>query len=86
MMRTQCGAPAISRGNRMEPHMQHRRRFKQSQTLEKRLAAGAMRLREEAELLPPGIKREAALREARETETASHLSDWLRSPGLQPPK
>jgi hypothetical protein len=25
-------------------------------------------------------------RRARQAETASHISDWLRSPGLQPPK
>jgi hypothetical protein len=26
------------------------------------------------------------LRRSRQAETASHMSDWLRSPGLQPPR
>jgi hypothetical protein len=34
--------------------MFQRRRFKQSQSLEERLAVDAKRLRERAELLPPG--------------------------------
>jgi len=63
-----------------------RRRFKQTQSLEERLANEARRLREEAKLLPPGALREAVLRKARQAETASRMSDWLRSPGLQPPQ
>ena len=63
-----------------------RRRFKQTQSLELRLAKEAERLREEAKLLPPGVVREALLRRARQAETGSHMSEWLRSPGLQPPK
>jgi hypothetical protein len=26
------------------------------------------------------------LRKARQAETGSHISEWLRSPGLQPPE
>ena len=63
-----------------------RHRFKQSETLEHRLAEEAIRLREQAKLLPPGAAREAALRKARQCDTGSHMSEWLRSPGLQPPK
>lgn len=63
-----------------------RRRFKQTETLEERLASEARRLREEARLLPPGPARSEALRKARQAETAAHLSDWLRSQGLKPPK
>ncbi|QHP71256.1 hypothetical protein EI171_30580 [Bradyrhizobium sp. LCT2] len=66
--------------------MQRRRRFKQILSLEERLAEQARRLREEAESLPPGPVRDEALRRARQAETGSHLSEWLRSPGLQPPK
>jgi len=66
--------------------MQKRRRFEQSQSLEERLADEASRLREEAELLPPGQLREEVLRRARQAETGSHISEWLRSPGLQPPR
>jgi hypothetical protein len=36
-------------------------------------------------LLPPGALREQVLRKARQCETGSHMSEWLRSPGLQPP-
>jgi hypothetical protein len=65
--------------------MQTRRRSKQTVSLEERLAEEARRLREEAELLPQGPVRDAALRKARQAETGSHMSEWLRSPGLQPP-
>jgi hypothetical protein len=63
-----------------------RRRFKQTQSLEVRLSEEAKRLREEAKLLPPGAVREALLRKARQAESGSHMSEWLSSPGLQPPK
>jgi hypothetical protein len=63
-----------------------RRRFKQTVSLEIRLSKEAKRLREEAKLLPPGTVREALLRKARQAETGSHMSEWLRSPGLEPPK
>jgi len=63
-----------------------RRRFKQVQSLEIRLADEAKRPREEAKLLSPGAEREARLRRARQAETGSHMSEWLSSPGLQPPK
>jgi hypothetical protein len=63
-----------------------RRHFKQTQSLEERLANEAKRLHEEAELLPPGDLRDAVEREARQAETGSHISEWLRSPGLQPPR
>jgi hypothetical protein len=60
-----------------------RSRFKQTETLEQRLA---IRLREEAKLLPPGAVREAMLRKARQAEAGSQMSEWLRSPGLKPPE
>ncbi len=62
-----------------------RHRSKQVEKLETRLAAEAERLREEAKVLPPGAARDAALRKARQAETGSQMSEWLRSPGLQPP-
>ena len=65
---------------------QHRRRFRQSQSLEERLAEQAVRLRDEAKLLPPGAERDDMIRKARQAETGSHMSEWLRSPGLQPPR
>jgi hypothetical protein len=66
--------------------MQTRRRFKQTVSLEERLAEEARRLREEAELLPHGPVRDEALRRARQAETGSHMSEWLRSPGLKSPE
>ena len=63
-----------------------RRRFKQIQFLEERLAEEAKRLQEEAQLLPPGAQRDAVERKARQAETSAHISDWLRLPGLQPPR
>ena len=57
------------------------------QTFEQRLAEEAKRFREAAEQADQGtMARELLLRRARQAETASHLSDWLRSSGLQPPK
>ena len=62
-----------------------RRRVKQTQSLEERLAEEAKRLRAEAKLLAPGAARDQLIRRAREAETSSHMSEWLRSPGLHPP-
>lgn len=63
-----------------------RRRFTQTQSLEERLAEEAKRLRAEAKLLRPGMARDALIRRARQAETGAHMSEWLRSPGLQPPE
>ncbi len=63
-----------------------RRRFKQTQSLEERLSEKAKRLREQAETLPPGIERDDLIHKARQAETGSHMTEWLTSPGLQPPK
>ena len=63
-----------------------RRRIKQVQNLETRLATEAKRLREEAEALKPGTVRDEMLRKARQCETGSHMSDWLRSSGLRTPE
>jgi hypothetical protein len=63
-----------------------RRRFEQTVSLEERLAEEARRLREEAERLPHGPVRDDALRRARQAETGSHMTEWLTSPGLQPPE
>ena len=63
-----------------------RRRFKQVATLEERLAVEAKQLREDAAQLPHGIERERLLRKARQCDTGSHMSDWLRSTVLRPAK
>lgn len=43
------------------------------------------RLRKEAQGTPPGIARDLLIRKARRAETAAHMQDWLKSPGLRPP-
>jgi len=63
-----------------------RLRFKQTQSLEERLSQEAKRLRAEAESLPPGAWRDEMIRKARQAEIASHLNEWLTSPGLRPPE
>lgn len=62
-----------------------RRRFKQVESLEERLAREAERLREHAALLPPGPVREAIVRKARQAETGAQVSEWLGSAGLRAP-
>jgi hypothetical protein len=63
-----------------------KRLFTQPEPLEERLAEEAKRLHEQAKLLPSGAVRDATLRKARQAETGSHMSEWLRSPGLQSPR
>jgi hypothetical protein len=55
-------------------------------TFEQRLAQEAHRVKERAETLPQGQERELLCREARQLETALHISEWISSPGLQPPR
>lgn len=62
---------------------QRRKRFKQSDTLEHRLADEAQRLREHAKLLPPGAAREQMLRKARQCEAGQQMTEWLRLPDLR---
>jgi hypothetical protein len=66
---------------------QQRRRTKYETTFEERLAEEARRFKEAAEQQPPGsTARELLLRRARQAETASHISSWLSSSELAPPK
>jgi len=47
----------------------------------------AQPFKEAAEKLPSGSHaQELLLRRARQAEAASHVNEWLSSPGLQPPK
>jgi hypothetical protein len=63
------------------------RRTKRTVSFEQQLAEEARRFKEAAEKEPAGsMARELLLRRARQAETASHLSEWLSSPGLQAPK
>ena len=60
-----------------------RRRFKQAAPLDQRMTEQAERLRQEAQGTPPGVQRDKLIRQARQLETASHMQDWLTSPGLK---
>ena len=62
-----------------------RRRVKQTTSLKDRLNLFATEMREKASRLPPN-ERDALLKQARLVDTASHLNDWINSPGLQPPE
>jgi hypothetical protein len=64
-----------------------RRRIKHQASFEERLAEEATRFKAAAEEQPPGSQaRELLLRRARQAETASHMSEWLSSPGHASPK
>ena len=63
-----------------------RHRFKQTISLEERFSEEAKRLPEEAKSLPPGPDRDILIRKARQAETGSRMSEWLRSLELQLPK
>ena len=65
--------------------MKKRPRVIHNKDFQQRLADEARRYRDAAALLPPGQARELLLRRVRQAETASHIDDWLKSPGLQPP-
>ena len=66
---------------------QVRKRVKHLTTFEERLAEEARRFRAAAQEQPPGsTARELLLRRARQAETASHMNNWLSSPGLAAPK
>jgi hypothetical protein len=63
-----------------------RRRFNNVVSFPDDLTQEAERLRGEAEKLPPGTERHELERKARQAETAAHIDEWLKSPGLRPPE
>jgi hypothetical protein len=63
-----------------------RRSFKENATLDQHLTERAERVRKEAQSTQPGVMRDKLIRQARHAETASHMQEWLSSPGLQPPR
>jgi hypothetical protein len=64
--------------------MQGRRSF--PDTFEENLAAEKAKLEAQVAQLKPGPQRDRLLRKIRQLETASHINEWLTSPGLQPPE
>jgi hypothetical protein len=63
-----------------------RRHFRNELSFPDQLSQEAQRLRAEAERLPWGTERRELERKARQAETAAHLDEWLKSPGLLPPE
>src|SRR5206468_8098410 len=84
MKRATCN---LQRKRKGDPTAMQRKRVNHTATFQERLAEEAIRFKEAAEKQPFGsTARELLLRRARQAETASHINNWLRSPGLQPPK
>ena len=54
-------------------------------TFEDQIAAEKARVEEQLVEISHGPQRDALLKKIRQLDTASHMNDWLRSPGLQPP-
>jgi hypothetical protein len=53
-------------------------------TIEQKWHEQAQSYKQQAAKLPHGKERDHLLRKARQLETASHMNDWLSSPGLSP--
>jgi hypothetical protein len=62
------------------------RRRSQPHSFEDQISAEKIRLQEQLSITAHGPQRDALVRKIRQLETASHMSEWLRSPGLQPPQ
>ena len=54
-------------------------------TFEENIAAEKAKLEAQIAQLKPGPQMDAVLKKIRQLETASHMSEWLSSPGLQTP-
>jgi hypothetical protein len=63
-----------------------RRRRSVPHSFEAQLAAEKARLEARASKLPPGPLQDELLKKISQIEIAAHISEWLTSPGLQPPK
>ena len=62
-----------------------RRRRSVPHTFEENIAAEKAKLEAQIAQLKPGPQRDAVLKKIRQLETASHMSEWLSSTGLQTP-
>ena len=65
--------------------MQRRRRFKQTTSLQDRLASFAEELKAKASRLRAGSEQADLLKKVRQADTASEIDEWVNSPGLKPP-
>jgi hypothetical protein len=55
-------------------------------TFEENIAAERAKLEAQIAQLKPGPQRDGLLRKIRQLDTASHMNEWLTSPGLRPPE
>ncbi len=62
------------------------RRHSVSTTFETNIAAEKAKLETELAKLKPGPETDVIRKKLRQLDTAAHISEWLSSPGLQPPK
>ena len=51
-----------------------------------RIAAEKARLEAQVAKCKPGPQKDGLLKKISQLETASHINEWLTSPGLQPPR
>jgi hypothetical protein len=63
-----------------------KRRRSAPHTFEENIAAEKAKLQAQIAQLKPGPHMDVLRKKIRELDTATHLSEWLSSPGLQPPK
>lgn len=61
------------------------RRRSAPHTFEDNIAAEKAKLEAQLAALKPGPQMDALRKKLRQLETASHMSEWLSSPGLQAP-
>jgi hypothetical protein len=55
-------------------------------TFEENIAAEKAKLEAQVAQLKPGPQRDGLLKKIRHLDTASHMNEWLTSPGLRPPE
>jgi hypothetical protein len=55
-------------------------------TFEENIAAEKAKLEAQIAQLKPGPQRDGLLKKIRQLDTASHMNEWLTSPGLRPPE
>ena len=61
------------------------RRRSAPHTFDDNIAAEKAKLEAQLEQLKPGPQMDALQKKLRQLDTASHMSEWLSSPGLQAP-
>jgi hypothetical protein len=63
----------------MRPQSDEQLRF------DRRLAKELAAVQKQADKLPPGPEKDALHTKVTQSDVASHVNDWLASPGLRPP-